>query len=80
MPPWLTATIAKQILVVLFFASWFLFGVFNIDDYGVTWDEEASRKQGIVSFNYIQSKLGADRETFAEYPDVLSEYPSETVN
>ena len=76
MPPWLTATIAKQILVVLIFASWFLFGVFNIDDYGVTWDEEASRKQGIVSFNYIQSKLGADRETFAEYPDVLSEYPS----
>ena len=39
-------------LSLLFFAFLFI-GLYNLDDYGISWDEEAQRDIGLYSYNYI---------------------------
>lgn len=42
-----------KIVVVIFFISFLILGMFIFADYGMSFDEEVSRKQGIVNYEYV---------------------------
>lgn len=37
----------------LLFLAFLLIGLYNLDDYGISWDEEAQREIGLHNYNYI---------------------------
>ena len=43
----------NNLYILLFFLSYFIFGIFLIQDYGISWDESAERMHGFVSGNYV---------------------------
>ena len=43
----------SKIAVTLFFATFLFVGLWVCEDYGISWDEPASRLNGLHSFNYV---------------------------
>jgi len=50
--------ITKDLVVWIFFLSYLFIGSLVFDDYGISMDEPIQRKHGIVSFEYVNNKLG----------------------
>lgn len=48
-----------KILIITFFSAALFLGVYIHTDYGISWDEPTSRKNGQYSFNYIFNKDNA---------------------
>lgn len=43
----------SRFLIIGFFASYFLLGVFIFRHYGISWDESTSRDNGLIAYQYI---------------------------
>lgn len=54
-------------IILGFFVIYFIIGLFNFKDYGISFDEPLQRLQGIVSFNYIVEKIAPAKAI----PDML---------
>ena len=47
----------NNLYILIFFLSYFIFGIFLIQDYGISWDESAERMHGFISGNYVLEKI-----------------------
>ena len=47
----------KKISIIFIFISYFLIGASVFDDYGINWDEQASRNYGFINGDYILEKI-----------------------
>lgn len=54
-----------HVLVIVFFACYFILGVFIFRDYGLSWDEPTSRDNGIVTYQYV-TKQNRDLFTYQD--------------
>lgn len=47
----------KKISIILVFICYFIIGALVYDDYGINWDEQASRNYGFINGNYILERI-----------------------
>ncbi|NPV57319.1 MAG: hypothetical protein HPY76_11705 [Anaerolineae bacterium] len=59
-------------VVVLFFLAYLVVGMFAYQDYGLSWDEPAQRRHGMVSARYVAQKIDPDftLDAFENVPDL----------
>lgn len=50
-------SVGKKIVIYFGFFLYFITGIFIYKDYGINWDEQASRNYGFISGDYILEKL-----------------------
>jgi len=62
--------IKYKLIVVLFFIVYFFMGISIFKDYGISWDEETNRANGVFSAVYINKKLGNIISTKNFIPDI----------
>ena len=53
----------NNLFILIFFLSYFIFGIILIQDYGISWDESAERMHGFISGNYVLEKI-LPKETY----------------
>lgn len=52
----------QKCIIVAIFILYFVFGVFLVDDYGISTDEPHERRTMYINLNYIKTKLGRGSE------------------
>jgi hypothetical protein len=69
----------KKIIIFICFLIYFIIGIFIHDDYGINWDEQASRNYGFISGDYILEKLLPDKIYYKIYSNITKNKFSEKV-
>ena len=69
----------KKIIIFICFLIYFIIGIFIHDDYGIKWDEQASRNYGFISGDYILEKLLPDKIYYKIYSNITKNKFSEKV-
>jgi hypothetical protein len=71
--------VLKKIIIFICFLIYFIIGIFIHDDYGINWDEQASRNYGFISGDYILGKLLPDKIYYKIYSNITKNKFSEKI-
>ena len=69
----------KKIIIFICFLIYFIIGIFIHNDYGINWDEQASRNYGFISGDYILEKLLPDKIYYKVYSNITKNKFSEKI-
>lgn len=62
----------NNLYILIFFLSYFIFGIFLIQDYGISWDESAERMHGFISGNYVLEKILPEETYFKLFEGIIN--------
>ena len=69
----------KNIIILFFFTLYLLIGLKNVNNYGISFDEEGNRLYGLVNGNYILKSFLSEDRYDSIFNNITSEQFSEKI-